>query len=119
MSMLYVFVSDNKDVKITLVIDDQSLARPHKAFDPCFQTIPEERFAARAPLAVVPICVLCILLGAIAFERLPIDLMPDIEIPRISVNTNYDGAAPEEVEQLITRPSSHFARVLGLIIASF
>src|SRR3970040_2803265 len=48
-------------------------------------------------------CALAILLGAISFQRLPIDLMPDIEIPRISVNTRYDGAAPEEVEQLITR----------------
>ena len=64
-------------------------------------SLPE--LAIRRSVSVYIACALAILLGAISFQRLPIDLMPDIEIPRISVNTRYDGAAPEEVEQLITR----------------
>jgi hydrophobic/amphiphilic exporter-1 (mainly G- bacteria), HAE1 family len=64
-------------------------------------SLPE--LAIRRSVSVYICCALAVLLGAIAFERLPIDLMPDIEIPRISVNTRYDGAAPEEVEQLVTR----------------
>ena len=64
-------------------------------------SLPE--LAIRRSVSVYIACAIAILLGAISFERLPIDLMPDIEIPRISVNTRYDGAAPEEVEQLITR----------------
>ena len=46
----------------------------------------------------------CVLLGAIAFIRIPVDLMPDTEFPTISVSTTYEGVAPEEMETLITRP---------------
>ena len=59
--------------------------------------------AIRRSVSVYIACAIAILLGTISFVRLPVDLMPNIEIPRISVNTRYDGAAPEEVEQLITR----------------
>lgn len=65
-------------------------------------SLPE--LAIRRSVSVYIACALAILLGAISFERLPIDLLPDIEFPRISVSTDYDGAAPEEVEELITRP---------------
>jgi HAE1 family hydrophobic/amphiphilic exporter-1 len=59
--------------------------------------------AIRRSVSVYIACAMVVLLGAISFQQLPIDLMPDIEIPRISVNTRYNGAAPEEVETLITR----------------
>ena len=59
--------------------------------------------AIRRSVSVYIACAIAILLGTISFVRLPVDLMPAIEIPRMSVNTRYDGAAPEEVEQLITR----------------
>ncbi|MBI4460164.1 MAG: efflux RND transporter permease subunit, partial [Acidobacteria bacterium] len=59
--------------------------------------------AIRRSVTVYIACAMVILLGAISFQRLPIDLMPDIEYPRITVMTRYQGAAPEEVETLITR----------------
>jgi HAE1 family hydrophobic/amphiphilic exporter-1 len=45
-----------------------------------------------------------ILLGAIAFVRLPVDLMPDTVYPTISVRAEYPGVAPEEMENLVARP---------------
>ena len=59
--------------------------------------------AIRRSVTIYICCALVVLLGAISFQRLPIDLMPDIEFPRITVNTNYSGAAPEEIETLVTR----------------
>lgn len=45
-----------------------------------------------------------LVLGGISLKNLAIDLLPDMEIPVAVVVTNYDGAAPQEIEQLITRP---------------
>ena len=44
------------------------------------------------------------MLGAISLSRLPIDLMPDITYPTLSVSSSYSNASPAEMEQLITRP---------------
>ena len=45
-----------------------------------------------------------VVLGLVSMSLLGLDLMPDIEIPAISVLTTYEGAGPEEVETLITEP---------------
>ena len=45
-----------------------------------------------------------VILGAVAWTRLPIDLMPDITYPTLSISAEYENASPEEVEELITRP---------------
>ena len=44
------------------------------------------------------------LFGLVAFTRLPIDLLPDISYPSLTVETRFPGAAPAEVEALLTRP---------------
>jgi len=44
------------------------------------------------------------LFGVVAFSRLPIDLLPDISYPSLTVETRFPGAAPAEVESLLTRP---------------
>jgi len=60
-------------------------------------------FAIRRPVTVYIACAMAILLGVVSFQRLPVDLLPDIEIPRLTVMTSYPGVAPEEIESLITR----------------
>jgi HAE1 family hydrophobic/amphiphilic exporter-1 len=45
-----------------------------------------------------------ILLGAISLSRLPVDLMPDVQMPTITVRVNYAGVGPLEMEELVTRP---------------
>jgi HAE1 family hydrophobic/amphiphilic exporter-1 len=62
------------------------------------------RFSIRRPITIYMITSIAILLGAISFWNLPVDLMPDIEFPTITVSTEYPGVAPEEMETLITRP---------------
>ncbi|MGH9336585.1 MAG: efflux RND transporter permease subunit, partial [Vicinamibacteria bacterium] len=61
-------------------------------------------FSIRRPITVYMITSVAILLGAISFWQLPVDLMPDIEFPTITVATEYPGVAPEEMETLVTRP---------------
>ncbi|UCF38484.1 MAG: efflux RND transporter permease subunit, partial [Acidobacteriota bacterium] len=60
--------------------------------------------AIRRPVFVIVVFLILTLLGAISFMRLPVDLMPDITLPSITVSTSYDGVGPEEMEELVSIP---------------
>ena len=62
------------------------------------------QFSVNNPVTTVMIFIASIVLGLMSMTRLGIDLMPDIEIPAVSVLTAYEGAGPEEIETLITEP---------------
>ncbi|MDX1632049.1 MAG: efflux RND transporter permease subunit, partial [Thermoanaerobaculia bacterium] len=42
--------------------------------------------------------------GFLAAQRLPVELLPDLSYPTLTVQTEYPDAAPESVEQFISRP---------------
>lgn len=62
------------------------------------------RKAIDRPVAVAMFFLAIGVLGAISFERLPIDLLPDVSYPRLIVYTTYPGVAPAEVERFVTEP---------------
>ncbi|HEX9619872.1 MAG TPA: efflux RND transporter permease subunit [Polyangiaceae bacterium] len=62
------------------------------------------RNAATRPIGVSIIYVAVVVFGAVALRYLAVDLYPEIDVPRISITTPYEGVAPEEIETLITRP---------------
>jgi len=62
------------------------------------------QFSVNRPVTTVMIFVATIVLGLMSLSLLGIDLMPEIEIPAVSVLTAYEGAGPEEIETLITEP---------------
>jgi HAE1 family hydrophobic/amphiphilic exporter-1 len=62
------------------------------------------RLAVRRPIFTIMVVLIVVLLGIISLLRLPIDLMPDISYPTLSISCNYENAGPEEIEELITRP---------------
>ncbi len=62
------------------------------------------RFTVKRPVFTLMITLIVILLGLTAFLRLPVDLMPDISYPTLSITTSYQSSSPEVIEQLITRP---------------
>jgi len=72
-------------------------------------------FAIRRPVTTLMMCLIAILLGGVAFLRIPVDLLPEITFPMLSVQASYAGVAPEEMETLVTRPlESAFAAVPGV-----
>lgn len=62
------------------------------------------RFAVRRPIFTIMGTLVVLILGGVSLTRLPIDLMPDITYPTLSIITSYQNASPEEIEELITRP---------------
>ena len=65
-------------------------------------SLPE--FSIKRPVTVLMACLVCILLGGISFVEIPVDLMPEVDQPTLSINIDYPGVAPEEIETLISRP---------------
>ena len=59
-------------------------------------------FGVKWPVTTSMIFIACVILGGFAYTRVGIDLMPDMNIPVISVITSYKGAGPHEVETRIT-----------------
>lgn len=60
--------------------------------------------AARRPVGVLVGTTAACVFGALALERLPVELLPDLSYPTLTVQTDLPDAAPASVEQLVTRP---------------
>ena len=61
-------------------------------------------FTVQRPVLTLMVTLIAVTVGLLALMRLPIDLLPDITYPTITVSTTYTNAGPEEVEELLTRP---------------
>ena len=61
-------------------------------------------FSLRRRVTISMFAVAVVLFGMVAFGRLPINLLPTLTYPSLTVETRYAGAAPAEVETLVTRP---------------
>ncbi len=62
------------------------------------------RVTVNRPIFTLMAVFIVLILGGISFVKLPIDLMPDITYPTLSISTSYTNASPEEMEELVTRP---------------
>ncbi|EMS77437.1 efflux RND transporter permease subunit [Desulfotignum phosphitoxidans] len=59
--------------------------------------------SVRRPVTTVMVFAAIILLGSVAFFKLNLDLLPDIEPPAVSVITPYPGASATDVESEVTK----------------
>ncbi|MDR0570725.1 MAG: efflux RND transporter permease subunit [Clostridiales Family XIII bacterium] len=62
------------------------------------------KIAVLRPVSAVMLMLIILVLGAVSFSRLALDLYPNIDMPMAAVMTQYPNAASEEVETMITRP---------------
>jgi len=61
-------------------------------------------WAVFRPIGTAILTLVVLVFGLVGFRELAIDLLPAVDMPRISITTAYQGVAPEEIETLITRP---------------
>ena len=73
---------------------------------PVQQPVSTSRFAiaTRRPVAILMVVLAVCVFGWVSYQRLSLNLMPDISYPTLTVRTEYPGTAPEEVETLLSRP---------------
>ncbi len=71
------------------------------------------QFSTRRPVSVFIFALAATVFGLVAFQRLALDLLPDITYPSLTVRTEFEGAAPVEVENLITRPIENAVGVVN------
>ncbi len=69
-------------------------------------------FATRRRVTIFMMTVTLILFGAISLSSLKVELLPDLSYPTLTVRTDYEGAAPAEVETLISQPAEE---ALGIV----
>ena len=71
------------------------------------------RIAIRRPVTVSMFVVAVILFAVVSLQRLALNLLPDISYPSLTIQTDYEDAAPEEIESLITRPIEEAVGVIS------
>jgi HAE1 family hydrophobic/amphiphilic exporter-1 len=77
---------------------------------------PLYRWIVEHPVAVWMVTIAAVVFGLVSYGQLPLNLMPDISYPTLTVRTEYAGAAPEEVEAQVSRPIEEaLSTVEGLV----
>ncbi|MGE4069799.1 MAG: efflux RND transporter permease subunit [Lysobacterales bacterium] len=62
------------------------------------------RLATERRVTIAMVTIALVLFGLIGLSRLKVNLLPDLSYPTLTVRTEYVGAAPAEIENLITEP---------------
>lgn len=61
-------------------------------------------FSTRRRVTVAMVTLTLVLFGFIALRDLKVNLLPDLSYPTLTVRTEYEGAAPAEIENLVAEP---------------
>ena len=70
----------------------------------------------RRPVSVFISSVAAVVFGWVAFGNLPVNLLPEITYPSLTVHTEYEGTAPAEIESLISRPVENAVGVVNNVV---
>ena len=60
------------------------------------------RAALKNPYAVFALCMIALIMGGVSYQKMRVDIFPEIKLPSILVTTFYRGLSPSEMEGAIT-----------------
>ncbi len=61
------------------------------------------RASVHRPIFTTMLTLMVVVLGLVSLSRLQIDLLPNVELPTLTVRTQYEGADPIVMERLVTQ----------------
>lgn len=70
----------------------------------------------RRPVATIMVAVGVFLFGLLSLRDVPLDLLPDLSYPAITIEVPFAGASPQEVESLVVRPVEDAVSVSGGLV---
>ncbi len=70
------------------------------------------QFSTERRVTIAMVTIVLVLFGLIGLSRLKINLLPDLSYPSVTIRTEYTGAAPQEIETLLSKP---IEEVLGTV----
>ncbi|MEN7342756.1 MAG: efflux RND transporter permease subunit [Pseudomonadota bacterium] len=62
------------------------------------------RKATERPVTILMLFLAIVMFGTVSLGRLAVNLLPDLSYPTLTVRTELTGAAPQEIESLISKP---------------
>jgi HAE1 family hydrophobic/amphiphilic exporter-1 len=69
----------------------------------------------KRPVFTTMFILLLVVFGIRCYPEIGVDLNPDVDLPIVSVRVTYDGASPEEMETLVTKPiENRVSQVSGI-----
>ena len=74
------------------------------------------KMSINRPVTVTMLMVTLVLFGFVSYQRLPINLLPDLSYPTITIRTEYEGTAPEEMETLVSRPIEETVSIVDGVV---
>ncbi len=61
-------------------------------------------FSLKNPLLVNLSLIIVFIMGILAWQSLPQEVFPVVDLDMVNINTKFEGASPAEVEQQVTLP---------------
>ncbi len=73
------------------------------------------RTAIQRPIAISMLFLGLVLIGIISYKKLPVDLLPSITYPRLTVVTTYEDIPATDLERLVTQPLEEVVTALNKV----
>ncbi len=73
-------------------------------------------FPIKRPVTITMIVLTIVVFGILSLRLLPINMMPPISYPSLTVRTEYAGSAPEEIEEIVTRPLEQALSIVSKLV---
>ncbi|MFT7540816.1 MAG: HAE1 family hydrophobic/amphiphilic exporter-1 [Gammaproteobacteria bacterium] len=75
-------------------------------------------FVTTRPVAITMLVLAMVMFGAVSLSKLPLDLLPEISYPTLTIRTAWPGAAPEDIEERISEKVQESLSTLDDLVRS-